>query len=202
MSLRTALATTFARVLAIGCASTGLVAFTGLAAQAASFDLSYVFHDGTAFSALLDGDLGADGNSVSVSKVKSVALKNGAGQTVDFTPGDLAFSSSLTLDGGFVSFGLGSLSANGTDEVGMTLFNTAGVNGLDLFFADLGYLTGGLTGGGSVRKAEAFSYSAYSLRESVPDNVSTPVLLVGLVGMGLAAQQKHRQKQNAQIESV
>jgi hypothetical protein len=198
MSLRTALATQvlaklLARVLAIGCASTGLVAFTSFAAQAASFDLSYVFHDGTAFSALLDGDLGADGNSVAVSKVKSVALKTGAGKTIDFAPGELAFSSSLTLDGGFVSFGLGSLSANGTDEVGITLFNTAGVNGLDLFFADLGYLAEG----NPVRKAEDFKHSAYSLRESVPDNVSTTVLLVGLAGMGLAVQKKYAQKQSA-----
>lgn len=189
MSLRTALA----KFLAIGCASTGLVAFSSFAAQAASFDLSYVFHDGTAFSALLDGDLSADGNSVSVSKVKSVALTNGAGQAVNFAPGDLAFSSSLTLDGGFVSFGLGNLGANGAGDVGVTLFNTAGVGGLNLFFADLGYLQGG----NPVRKAEAFSYSAYSLRESVPDNVSTTVLLVGLTGMGLAIQKRQSQKQSA-----
>jgi hypothetical protein len=92
---------------------------------------------------LLDGDLGADGNSVYVSKVKSAALTNGAGKAIDFAPGGLAFSSSLTLDGRFVSFGLGSLSADGTDEVGITLFNTVGVHGLDLFFADLGYLEDG-----------------------------------------------------------
>lgn len=189
MSFRTAIA----KFLAIGCASTGLVAFSGFAAQAASFNLSYVFNDGSAFSARLKGNLGADGNSVSVSKVKSASLTNGAGQAIDFAPGSLAFDSSLTLDGGFVSFGLGNLGANGAGDVGVTLFNTAGVNNLDLFFADLGYLKDG----DPARIAEVFSYDAYSLSKSVPDNVSTPVLLISLAGMGFAIRQKRSQKQNA-----
>jgi hypothetical protein len=183
MSLRSSLA----KLLVIACTSTGLVAFSSFAAQAATFNLSYIFQDGTAFSALLDGELGADSNSVSVSQVKSSSVtKNG--QNVYFMPGGLAFSSSLTLDGGFVSFGLGSLSANGTHEQGFTLFNTSGVHGLHLSFADLGY-------GNGQRQAEGFRYDAYSL-QTVPENVSTSVLLTALAGMSLAAY-KRNQKQAA-----
>ncbi len=175
------LSKSLAKLLAVGCTSVSLVAFYSAAAQAASFNFSYMFDDGTTFSALLNGDLASDGNILSITDVASSSLTNTAGMPVEFSPSGLAFDSTLALDGGFASFAIGDLRADGGGEVGFSLFNTA-----ERSFADAGYLDIDTP----IRTAEAFRFSSYSLTaasaQSVPEPGATGALLMGLAGMSLA----------------
>ena len=176
------LSQSFDRLLAVSCTSVGIVGLWSASAQAASFNFSYMLANGTTFSALLNGDLADDGNILSITDVASSSLTDTFGAPVSFNPGGLAFDSTLALDGGFASFAVGDLAADGGGEVGFSLFNTA-----DQSFADAGYLNAG----SPVRTAEAFRYSGYSLTaapesQAVPEPGATGALLMGLAGMSLA----------------
>lgn len=175
------LSKSLAKLFAVGCTSAGLVGLWSSAVQAASFNFSYMFDDGTTFSALLDGELAADGNILSVTDVQSSSLTNTSGMPVDFSPTGLAFNSTLALDGGFASFAVGDLAADHQGEVGFSLFNTA-----ERFFADASYVVIDVP----TRTAEEFRFSGYSLTSNepqpVPEPGATSALLMGLAGMSVA----------------
>lgn len=182
----------FAKLLAVSCTSAGMVGLWSSTVQAASFNFSYMFADGTTFSALLDGDLAADGNIFSVTDVQSSSLTNTSGMPVDFSPAGLAFDSTLALDGGFASFAVGDLAADQRGEVGFSLFNTA-----ERSFADAGYVATGAP----TRTAEGFRYSGYSLTADAPQPVPEPgttgALLMGLAGMSVAVSKGWGMKRTA-----
>ncbi|MGB3668620.1 MAG: hypothetical protein WA783_02010 [Phormidesmis sp.] len=187
MSLRKAIY----RLVAVGFTSTVLLSLSSVAADAATFNLSYKFKNGTALSALLDGDLAANGNSVAVSSLKSAKLVDGSGSLLNFDPVGLNFkSTTLTLDGGFAKLSAGDKNLQEEGAVGFKLFNNAKVNGQNFSFATLVYQS---SQGNNVRLAEAFSYNAYAFEaRDIPENSSVSVLLTALAGAGLAVAKKHR----------
>ena len=188
MSLRKAIF----RLVAVGFTSTVLLSLSGVAADAATFNLSYRFRNGTAFSALLDGELRDDQNVVDVETLKSATLTDSSGALLDFAPDELAFDSKLTLDGGFAMLGIGDQQT--PDAVSFRLFNNATVNHRKFSFVNLVYQSSQ----GKVRLTEAFSYNAFALQKAdIPENSSAAVMLTALAGAGLAIAKKHRNRQEA-----
>ena len=190
MSLRKA----FFGLLAIGCTSTALLSFSGGAAQAASFHLTYEFKGGTTFSALLDGELEDNGNVVSINALESASVSDSDGNTLSLIPGDLAFKSKLTLDGGFAALSSGDIGQNEPDSVKFSVFNNLTYQGKEFSFADLVYQN---SQGNHVRLSQAFSYGAYTFEKAdIPESSSVAVLLTALAGMGFAiAKRQHNQQE-------
>ncbi len=184
------------RLVAVGFTSTVLLSLSGIAANAATFNLSYKFKNGTSLSALLNGDLAANGNSVSIKSLESAKLTDGSGSLLDFDPVGLNFkSTTLTRDGGFAKLSAGDSNLREEGAVGFKLFNNAKVNGKDFSFATLVYQS---SQGNNVRLAEAFSYNAFAFEaRDIPENSSVSVLLTALAGTGLAVAKKHSARKEA-----
>ncbi|MEL6940163.1 MAG: hypothetical protein AAFO84_13320 [Cyanobacteria bacterium J06598_1] len=184
------------RLAAIGFTSTVLLSLSSVAAQAASFNLSYSFRNGTSLSALFNGELEENGNMVALDSLESASLTDVTGNLLDFDPNGLNFASPrLTLDGGFAKLSAGSPMLTEPDAVGFKLFNNAKVGGRDFSFATVVYQN---SQGNNVRLAEAFSYGAYSFDAvDIPESSSVSVLLTALAGMGLATAKKHGAQKEA-----
>jgi len=190
MSLRKAIY----RLTAIGFTSTVLLSLSSISANAATFNLSYKFKDGTALSALFEGELAENGNMVAISELESATLTDSTGNLLDFAPEGLAFKGRTTLDGGFSSLAVGSRVHSEPDAVGFKVFNNAKVGGREFSFVNLVYQSSQ----GKVNLAEAFSYSAFAVeKRDIPENSSTGVLLTALAGLGIAAAKKHSNQQEA-----
>lgn len=186
MSLRKAIF----RLVAVGFTSTVLLSLSSVAAKAATFNLSYQFKDGTAFSALLDGELRDNQNVVDISELESATLTDSTGNLLDFEPEDLPFDAKLTLDGGFAMIGVGDQQTE--DAVSFRLFNNATVNNRKFSFVNLVYQSSQ----GKVNLTEAFSYNAFAFEKvDIPESDSAAVMLTALAGMGLAIAKKRSNQQ-------
>ncbi len=189
MSLRKAIY----RLTAIGFTSTVLLALSGIAADAATFSFSYKFRNGTALSAMLEGDLAENGNMVKVSSLESVSLTDNTGNLLDFDPKGLSFGR-MTLDGGFASLAAGSKDHRELDAVGFKVFNNAKVGQREFSFVNLVYQSSQ----GKVNLSEGFRYHAYDFdKVDIPESSSTGVLLTALAGFGLAAAKRHSSQKAA-----
>lgn len=192
MSLRKAIY----RLTAIGFTSTVVLALSGVAAKAASFNFSYQFRSGASLSAVFDGELGENGNAVAVNSLESATLVDDSGDLLDFNPEGLNFKSSvLTLDGGFAKLSAGDEDLREEDAVGFKVFNNVKFGGNDFSFMTLVYQN---SQGNKVRLTDAFSYSAYSFEAAdIPENSSVSVLLTAMAGMGVAAAKRHSARKEA-----
>jgi len=183
------------RLLAVGITSTTLLSFSGVAAKAASFNLSYQFSNGTSLSAMLEGEVDEDDqNVVSIDSLESASLSDGNGDALSFESGELAFApATLTFDGGFAALSTGSIGTNAPDATGFSIFNNLVFEGQDFSFVDLVYQS---SQGNNIRLSEAFSYGAYSFgKADIPENSSVAVFLTALAGMGLmVAKRNHVEK--------
>ena len=194
MFLRATVFPLLRRPLAVSFTTVGLLTIPGVTARAASFDLSYTFNSGTAFSALINGEAnGESGNGANpVAAVGAKSSARSGKRPTSYIPSSLAFSASSRSASSRLASqsdapALGQLEDNGLHELGLSLFETDGLEGLSLSFTQ----RQPASNQASVRIAEAFNYGGYSLTEKVPENMSVPVLLTGLAGMGLAVAKRH-----------